>query len=212
MLDIDKIHELCLRGESNCLDYKREQYAFIKAMPEEKSELIKDVLAMANADRSEAAYILIGVEEMSNKLGRVVGIHAHEIIDDALLHQFINQKTNAFSQPALAHLRAMRYVEGRGKQIRISSRIATMTEQKAEYIQMRATEDANLKRMVLDYLSHFGSASRKDIEKLLLGKMHEALTDDEKMTKVGNLLTSLRVHKKIENIGSRKKPQWVLFK
>jgi len=578
MLDINKINELCLRGESNCLDYKREQYAFIKAMPEEKSELIKDVLAMANADRSGAAYILIGVEEMSNKLGRVVGIQAHEIIDDALLHQFINQKTNAFvpfrsyvvpsgiaerdsiqvveievcrerrpyflkkdfgklvanivymrdgtttvvanptqiremgevaqqgkarpvvelptdvtverdwsaaivenatgddldedavsqarkgfaeahadrldqdevmrwplstflekvrlsvdgkltraallllgkresavklapfvaqitwnvggqrayehfgppfiltttmvyrkirnfnqsilprdsllpvsvrkytekvileplhnciahqnyemqqrivvtefddrvefvnagsfvegvphdyitgekrprryrnrllaeamadvhmidsmgfgirdvyaeqrkrflplpdyelgsdsvlvrvfgqvvdeaysrlliakadvpitdvfnldlvqkhrkiSQPALAHLRAMRYVEGRGKQIRISLKIATITEQKAEYIQMRATEDANLKRMVLDYLSHFGSASRKDIEKLLLGKMHEALTDDEKMAKVGNLLTSLRVHKKIQNVGSRKKPHWVLFK
>lgn len=578
MLNIENINALCLRGESSCLDYKREQYAFFKAVPEEKSELLKDVLAMANAERMEFAFVLIGVEEMPNKFGKIVGISSSDLIDDAILHQFINQKTNAFipfrsyivpsgivgreciqvieiavcrdqrpfflkkdfgklfanqvymrdgtttvvanptqiremgvsvqqrqlnhvmelpaevrverdwsavlvenattedldenaiaqarkgfaavhadrvttddvqgwpvltflqkvrlavdgkltraallllgkgesaakispyvaqitwnisgqrayehfgppfilattlifrkirnfnlsivpknsmlsepirkytekvileplhnciahqdyemqqrivvtefddrvefanagkfaegfpldyitgekrprhyrnrllaeamadlhmidsmgfgirdvyeeqrkrylplpdyelgpdsvlvrvfgsivdeaysrllianenisitdvfnldlvqkhkevSKQALAHLRVMRYVEGRGKQIRISSKIATITEKKAEYIQMRATEDANLKRMILDYLSQFGSATRKDIEKLLLGKMHEILTDGEKMAKIGNLLTSLRVHKKITNNGTRRNPNWVLLK
>lgn len=122
------------------------------------------------------------------------------------------QKHLPIDRKVAAHLRKLRYIEGRGKQVRISSRIAAMTDKRAEYIQLKATEDANLKRMILDYIAQFGGATRSDIDTLLQSKMHEALSEDEKRTKVGNLLTALRVGNKIVNQGTRGKPQWVLVK
>jgi hypothetical protein len=79
------------RGESDSLDYKKEQYRFVKALDDKKAELLKDILAMANSWRAEPAYILIGVED-EKPIARVVGITDH--LDDAQLQQFVNAKTN----------------------------------------------------------------------------------------------------------------------
>jgi len=103
------------------------------------------------------------------------------------------------------------WIEGRGKQIRISSKIALLTEQKAEYIQMRATEDANLKRMILDYLVQYKTATRSEIDKLIRNKMHNALTEKEKTTKLTNLLTSMRKANLIVAQGAKRGSRWVLF-
>ncbi len=94
-ISLDYIRQqLCLEGESSHLDYKREQYPFIKAADSEKEELLKDILAMANAFRSQVAYILIGVEQQQDGIGKVIGIPKVQFIDDAKLQQFINAKTN----------------------------------------------------------------------------------------------------------------------
>ena len=94
-ISLDYIRQqLCLEGESSHLDYKREQYAFIGVSEPEKAELFKDILAMANAFRSQVAFILIGVEQQQDGSGKVIGIPEVEFIDDASLQQFINGKTN----------------------------------------------------------------------------------------------------------------------
>ena len=94
MLIGTEIEMLCLRGESLNVDFKRDQYKFYKATPEDKSELLKDIISMANSGSSEPSYIIIGVEERPNKTGKIVGIRQDDVIDDALIHQFVNQKTN----------------------------------------------------------------------------------------------------------------------
>ena len=91
---LDFIKALCKECESSSLDYKRGQYAFEKASDWEKSEILKDVLAMANAEREGVARILIGVDERMDKTGEIVGIDAADVIDDSKLHQFVNSKTN----------------------------------------------------------------------------------------------------------------------
>ena len=93
-ITLDHIWQLCMEGESNHLDYKREQYPFVGVSAPEKAELLKDVLAMANAFRNEVAYILIGVAQQSGENGKIVGIPKDKFIDDANLQQFINEKTN----------------------------------------------------------------------------------------------------------------------
>lgn len=55
---------LLYEEESETLDFKSEQYRFVKATEEEKSELLKDILGFVNAWRRSEAYILIGVEEV----------------------------------------------------------------------------------------------------------------------------------------------------
>ena len=87
------IKELLYEEESTTLDFKEEQYLFVnEENPHKKSELLKDILAFANAWRQSDAYILIGVREVKGSKSEVLGIV--EDIDDASLQQFINQKLN----------------------------------------------------------------------------------------------------------------------
>jgi predicted HTH transcriptional regulator len=86
------MEELLNEDESSTLDFKRDQYPFEKASDEQKSELLKDVLAFANAWRRTDAYILIGVEDVKGGRSNVVGVTSH--FDDASIQQFVNGKTN----------------------------------------------------------------------------------------------------------------------
>lgn len=83
--------ELLHEEEGPSLDFKREQYRFNSCDDEARSELLKDILAFANAWRRSDAYILIGVEEVKGSRCIIIGISNQ--LDDANLQQFINSKT-----------------------------------------------------------------------------------------------------------------------
>lgn len=90
------LESLLNQEEGLALDFKQNQYPYDKgATPDIKanlrSELVKDILAMANASRGVAGYILIGVEEIRGGRSKIVGVQDH--LDDADLHQLINSKT-----------------------------------------------------------------------------------------------------------------------
>ncbi len=82
--------QLLYRSESESLDFKRSQYPFVSADDRTKSELLKDILAMANSWRTEPAHILIGIDASAHP-PQVAGITNH--FDDAILQQFVNGKT-----------------------------------------------------------------------------------------------------------------------
>ena len=90
-LDSKLLEGLLHEAEGTSLDFKSAQYSFEYATDEEKSELLKDILAFANSWRRTTAYILIGVEEVKGGRSKVVGVEKH--LDDATLHQFVNGKT-----------------------------------------------------------------------------------------------------------------------
>lgn len=102
MLSDDAIGALRFKGEGQDLDFKRQQYRFVQASDADKSELLKDVLAMANAWRDSEAHILLGFIDRKPHPAEVVGISEH--LDDAQIQQFINSK----AKPKLE----FRYEEG----------------------------------------------------------------------------------------------------
>ena len=83
---------LLYQNESETLDFKTGQYAFEKTTPERQSELLKDILAFANAWRQTDAYILIGVEEKRDARSIVTGLDDHLL--NRNLQQFVTSKTN----------------------------------------------------------------------------------------------------------------------
>jgi hypothetical protein len=85
------VQSLLFEEESTTLDFKRDQYNFVGANDTEKSEILKDILAFANAWRRADAYIIIGIKELKGGEKSVVGIA--EFLDDAQLQQFVNSKT-----------------------------------------------------------------------------------------------------------------------
>ena len=88
----DLIEELLNEEESTTLDFKSEQYPFSKTTDDKKGELLKDILAFANAWRRTDAYILVGVKNIKGGRSEVIGIASD--FDDASIQQFINGKTN----------------------------------------------------------------------------------------------------------------------
>src|SRR5437016_3454734 len=88
----DLFESLLYQHESEALDFKLGQYEFDKATDEQKGEILKDILAFANAWRQTDAHILIGVEEGRGGRSRVVGVPQHLL--NRNLQQFVHSKTN----------------------------------------------------------------------------------------------------------------------
>ncbi len=92
MEDSKLVESLLYQSEGTTVDFKCKQYAFEGATEEQKSELLKDILAFANSWRQSDAYIVIGVQAVTG--GRHSPINVDQHFDDAQLQQFINSKTN----------------------------------------------------------------------------------------------------------------------
>lgn len=119
------------------------------------------------------------------------------------------QKRLPIDDQSLKRLRRTNLVEGRRPNVHVSASVAKIAATKADYIRTRAQDDEFYKKQVLDYLDQFGSASRQELNQLLLVKLSDALNDEQKADKIGNLLSAMRRGGLIKNAGSRGHPRWV---
>lgn len=120
------------------------------------------------------------------------------------------QKGLVVPEEALTKLKRAKLVEGRRPNLRVSVAIASTTAQRARYIKTRPFDDDHYEKLVIEYLRKFGTATRRDIDELLLNKLSDALSDTQKRYKIGNLLSHLRDTGRIWNAGARAKPEWRL--
>lgn len=118
------------------------------------------------------------------------------------------QKKLPLDEASLRRLRRAKLIEGRKPHLHVSAAVAAATSSEADYIRTRAQDDAFYIKMVSDYLTKFGSATRKDLDKLLGDKLSDALNAEQKRRKIGNLLTGMRNAGTIKNAGSRQAPVW----
>ncbi len=122
------------------------------------------------------------------------------------------QKKFPIPDEAAGRLRKAGLIEGRKPNFYVSALVANATASKADYIRTRAQDDEFYAKLLTDYLANFGQANRAEINKLLMGKLSDALSPAQKEDKIGNLLTNLRRSGKIVNTGARKTPKWELAK
>ena len=90
MVNKELLDALRYKSEGTDRDFKSEQYRFAGGNDFEKSEMLKDILAIANAWRDGTGYILLGFKDNRPNLAEVVGVA--ENIDDSRLQQFVNSK------------------------------------------------------------------------------------------------------------------------
>lgn len=120
------------------------------------------------------------------------------------------QKNFPIPDDAAARLRKAGLIEGRKPNFRVSAFVADATANKVDYIRTRAQDDEFYAKLLTDYLRQFGHADRAEINKLLMDKLSDALSEEQKEGKIGNLLTKLRRNKRIINMGTRSQPLWQL--
>lgn len=92
MLTAEELRVLLRNPESTTLDFKQEQYKFYGGTKLQQSELLKDILAFANAWKTSTAYILIGAQEQASGPATLMNVADH--LQDNDIQQFVNAKTN----------------------------------------------------------------------------------------------------------------------
>lgn len=120
------------------------------------------------------------------------------------------QKKLAITSDAAKHLRRHNLIEGRKPNFFVSAQVAAATSTMADYVRTRGQDDEFYAKLLTDYLAGAGKATRKEVDQLLLDKLSDALSMEQKIKKVANLLTKLRRQGKIVNTGPRAAPQWTL--
>ena len=118
------------------------------------------------------------------------------------------QKRLPLDAGMVKRLRQAGLIEGHKPNLHVSASVAKATASKADYIRTRAQDDDFYAKLLIDYLERFNEASRKEIDRLLLPKLSEALSETQKVSKINNLLTKMRRNGQIFNAGSDKTSLW----
>jgi len=121
------------------------------------------------------------------------------------------QKKMPISKDELKILKKQNLVEGRYPNIYIAAKIVPGMAEETKRIKTNAFDDAQYKQIIIEFIEKHGSASRKDIDALLMDKLSETLDARQKKKKITNLLYQMsKKELTIKNQGSDKKPEWVL--
>jgi ATP-dependent DNA helicase RecG len=121
------------------------------------------------------------------------------------------QKRKPLTDEEFSLLKAKKLVEGRRPNLFVSAEIAAATETKEEYIKKRAFDKEHYKKMILAYLKQYGRATTLEIQKLLLDKISDALTQAQKRIRIKNLLHEMvKQDQTILFEGAKRTGNWVL--
>ena len=116
------------------------------------------------------------------------------------------QKQKRLSDDEIKYLRKKKLIEGRKPNVFLSRNIVRQTKDvglKATYVKNKSFDDEYFRKLIIQYLEKFGIAKRSDIDDLLMGKLSDVLTIDQKKNKIKNLLYQLRKNNIIETDHSR---------
>ena len=112
------------------------------------------------------------------------------LMDAVLLDQV--QKGKPINDNAIKKLRKEGLIEGRKPHLYVSKQIAKATNTQVEYTLKKGFHDAECQEWIIKALKDHKVLSRKQINELLWNKLPVDFTEEQKIGKIGNLLTKLR--------------------
>ncbi len=120
-------------------------------------------------------------------------------------------KGKSIEDKQVKELRKKKLIEGRKPNYMLSSSVAEIVGEKANYIKQRGFKDSHYKKMIVEFIGEYSVATKKDIDKLLLDILPKVLDDNQKANKIRNIVYSMsKKDQSIKNIGSTRYPKWVL--
>ena len=112
------------------------------------------------------------------------------LADAVLLDQV--QKGKPINDNAIKKLRKEGLIEGRKPHLYVSKQVAKATNTQVEYTLKKGFNDAECQEWIVKALKDHKVLSRKQINELLWNKLPVDFTEEQKIGKIGNLLTKLR--------------------
>ncbi len=140
---------------------------------------------------------------------RVLARNPELSLDEIILLDKV-QKKKELTDAEVRHLKAKNLIEGRKPNFHISVSVAEKTEQKADYIKARGFKDDHYKALILEFIDRYGSASKEEIDKLVLDLLPKVLDEGQRSNKVRNLIYAMsKRDKTIRNAGTSRYPRWI---
>jgi ATP-dependent DNA helicase RecG len=122
------------------------------------------------------------------------------------------QKKKSITDDAANLLKKEKLIEGRKPNYFVTASVAAATDGKVNYIKNKAFDKEYYKKLIVEFILKYGKATRAEIDELLTDKLSSVLTDEQKRTKIRNLLYEMS--KKDKTILNQSKatnnPVWVL--
>jgi len=118
------------------------------------------------------------------------------------------QKGLSISREDHRRLKSADLVEGRFPNIIVAAAVAKATGEAGRHIRERGFDKQYYLDLILALVAEHGPVDRREVDQVLVPKLPDRLTDEQKRRKVRNLLQELRRAGKIVNLGSRSRPRW----
>jgi len=122
------------------------------------------------------------------------------------------QKQKTLTSYEEKYLRKLKLIEGRKPNYYLSLGVAEKIDEKENYTKNIAFEKQYYMDLILKHIKIHKSATRKEIDKLLMNKLPEWMDDKQRNNRIKNLLSELKSNNIIEMVGSKKKPLWIFVK
>ena len=164
---------------------------------------------LSEADRVRVRIIGKVIDEKYTRL--LMGRADFDLMDVIALDKV--QKCKPISQDEFKSLKGKKLVEGRRPNLFVSAKVAAATETMVDYLKKRGIDKVYCQRMVRKLLRTQGRATRRDFDKLLLGKLSDALGDEQKKNLITNLLQEMRRDGVIRTVGGKRGrgAEWELY-
>lgn len=146
-------------------------------------------------------------EQYARKLAQLPDLSLSDIV---LLDRV--QKKLPLTDEAFKYLKSKKLIEGRKNNYTISTMVAKITHQEADYMNHVGIDDGYCKKMILDYIKKFGSARKAQLEEFLLPKLSDNLSEQQKKDKIKNILQALKRDKKIMLNPDNTEREWIMSK
>ena len=119
-----------------------------------------------------------------------------ELADIVLLDKV--QKGIGIADVQAKYLRKRKFIEGRKPKYYLSYEIVSASNDsvlKRQYVKNKSFDDDYFRKLILNYLEKFETASRNDIDLLLEDKLSDVLNEKQKRNKIDYLMKQLRLSK-----------------
>jgi ATP-dependent DNA helicase RecG len=122
------------------------------------------------------------------------------------------QKKLAITDVAATSLKKEKLIEGRKPNYYVAASVAAITDDKASYIKNKAFDKSYYKKLVIEFLTKYKQATRAELDDLLMEKLSNILSEDQKRTKIRNLLYDMSKKENLIQNSSKSTatPTWVL--
>lgn len=120
------------------------------------------------------------------------------------------QKGKSIKDNAIDLLRRKHLIEGRRPNVYIAKSVAQATDQKVEYSKHKGLDAKSCEAILLDAIHDHKKLTRQEIDKLLWDVLSDQLSEKQKKSKIGNILTKLKKEKKLTNKTNGNISEWFL--
>lgn len=122
------------------------------------------------------------------------------------------QKGGPVTRDEHRRLKGAGLVEGRYPNLIVAGAVAKVTGEAGRHIRERGFDKRYYLDLIMALVGEHGPVTRADIDQLLIPKLPDRLTREQKVRKVHNLLQELRRAGRIDNRGTRSRPEWYVVK